>query len=185
MGQVLDKFEELTTQVRDTFREVDAAVAGLAALSHAFGMAMVFLAAALHPDRWADGIEWELLVVFAQASLLLAVAYSAVACLFGAFFKRPLVWCAGFILFCQMFLANLPSQAGIRLATIADPVRRFVLDRLDPDPRLARALWPSERNWNDALIGNPLLNLSILVAVALVLALVSYSRSEYDSRERE
>jgi hypothetical protein len=64
-------------------------------------------------------------------------------------------------------------------------VRRFVLDGIDPDQRLARMLWPAERDWNDEMIGQPLLNLGILVAVALALALVSYQRSEYDSRTRE
>ncbi len=161
------------------------AVAGLSAATHAVGMAMVFLAGAAHADMWADGLEYDMLIVFAQACMLLGVAYAAVAALFGAWFKRPLVWSAAFILFGQVFLANLPAKAGIRHATIADPVRRVVFDRIDLGDNLSRALWPAERNFREELIGEPLLDLSILVAVALALGMLVYSRSEYDSRERE
>jgi len=161
------------------------AVAVSSAAMHAAGIAIVFAAGATHSEMWADGLEWDLLVVFAKACALLGIAYAAVAALFGAWFKRPLVWSAAFILFGQLFLANLPAKAGIRHATIADPVRRFVFDRIDLGDNLSRALWPAERNFREELIGEPLLDLSILVGVALALGVLAYSRSEYDSRERE
>ena len=134
---------------------------------------------------WVEGLEWDLLAAFALACVLLGIAYAAVAAVFGAWFKRPLVWSAAFILFGQLFLANLPAKAGIRHATIADPVRRFVFELIQPDPRLARAMWPAERDFDEKLIGEPLLDLSMLVGVALALGMIVYSRSEYDSRERE
>ena len=161
------------------------AVAGLSALIHALGMALVFGAGAMHPEMWVEGLEWDLLAAFALACVLLGIAYAAVAAVFGAWFKRPLVWSAAFILFGQLFLANLPAKAGIRHATIADPVRRFVFELIQPDPRLARAMWPAERDFDEKLIGEPLLDLSMLVGVALALGMIVYSRSEYDSRERE
>jgi ABC-2 type transport system permease protein len=161
------------------------AVAGLSALAHAVGMGLVFFAGSLHEDMWSDGLEWDLLFVFMQACALLGIAYAAVAGFFGAWFKRPLVWSAAFILFGQVFLANLPAKAGIRHATIADPVRRFVFDRVDLGDNLSRALWPAERNFTEDLIGEPLWDLSVFVAVALALGILAYVRSEYDSRERE
>lgn len=161
------------------------AVAALSAAMHAAGMALVFGAGAAHAEMWAEGLEWDLLVVFAQACGLLGIAYAAVAAVFGAWFKRPLVWSAAFILFGQLFLANLPAKAGIRHATIADPVRRFVFDRIDLGDNLSRALWPAERNFSEDLIGEPLLDLTILCGIALALGMLAYVRSEYDSRERE
>ena len=58
-------------------------------------------------------------------------------------------------------------------------------DRVDLGDNLSRALWPAERNFTEALIGEPLWDLSVFVAVALALGILAYVRSEYDSRERE
>ena len=161
------------------------AVALLSAACHVAGVALVYAAARVNEDFWLDGAEPHLLVVFAAAMVLLAVAYAAVSVFFAAMFKRPLVLGTLFIVGGQLFLSQFPARAGIRLVTIADPVRRFVLDGINPDRKLAQILWPAERDWNDEMIGQPLLNLGIIVAVALGLALVSYQRSEYDSRTRE
>lgn len=161
------------------------AVASVTAVVHSAGALLVHGAVRLYPDMWSDGADLDLLWVFVAAMGLLSGAYAAVACFFGARFRWPLVWGAGFIVGGQMLLANLPAKASIRFATITDPVRRFVLEGLDPDRRLARMLWPSEREWREELIGSPLTNLAILTGVAMLLALVSYSRSEYDSRTRE
>ncbi len=161
------------------------AVALVASAVHAVGAALVFAAVAVHGDLWPDGIETGLLGVFAGAMLLLGSSYAAVACLFAARFRWPLVWGAGFILGGQMLIANLPAKASIRFATITDPVRRFVLEGIDPDRRLALMLWPSERDWRQELIGSPITNVLVLAGIAMALALVSYCRSEYDSRTRE
>jgi hypothetical protein len=161
------------------------AVALLSAACHALGVVLIYAAGRISDEMWTNGPEPRLPVVFAEAMVLLAVGYAAVSVFFAALFKRPLVWGTLFIVGGQLFLSNFPARAGIRLLTIADPVRRFVLEGIDPDQRLARMLWPSERNWSDEMIGQPLLNLGVIVGVALVLALVSYQRSEYDSRSRE
>lgn len=161
------------------------ATALLSAIVYAFGAVVLLLGLAAHTDRWPNGVELHLPVLFATAMALAAVAYAAVAAWFSARFKRPLVWAAFFIVGLQMIVGTLPARAGIRLLTIADPVRRYLLDGLDPDPRLARALWPTERNFDPELIGEPVWNLAILTGAALLLALLAYVRTEYDARQRE
>jgi hypothetical protein len=50
------------------------------------------------------------------------------AMLFSAWFRRPLVWAAFFVVGLQQVTANLPSPPGLRQATITDPLRRLLLD---------------------------------------------------------
>lgn len=158
---------------------------GLSLLAHTAGALAMFAGAAFHEDRWPDGLDFGLVLYMLAALAMLAVGYGAVACFFASRFRRPLVWSAAFVMFAGVFLPLLPAKAGIRVVTIADPVRRFLLDRLDPDPRFVRALWPSERAWTEDMVGTPLTNVATVLGVALLLALVSYCRAEYDSRERE
>lgn len=161
------------------------AIALLMSAVHVGGVTLLYFAVASHGALGGEAVDVTAWLVFAEAMLLLSAAYAAVACCFSAMFRWPMVWGAGFIVGAQMLVANLPIRASIRYATITDPVRRFVLDGLDPDRELARMLWPAERDWRAELIGAPLQNLGILVAIALLLALVSHTRSEYDSRTRE
>ncbi|GDY03822.1 hypothetical protein LBMAG49_31510 [Planctomycetota bacterium] len=161
------------------------AVALLCSVMFTVGAVLLFFAFAARPELWPLGVETEMAVAFAEAMAWAAFAYASIAVLFAAKFQRPLVFGAFFIVGLQMFIGNMPAQAGIRVLTITDPLRRLLLDGIDPDPRLARVLWPSEREFKPDLIGHPLLNLSIIIAVTLVLALWFYTRSEYDSRSRE
>lgn len=161
------------------------AVAMVAAALSVSGALLLFLALLLHGNLWPDPVEWYLLQAFVQGFVLAALAYTAVAVFFAARLRRPLVWSACFIVGLQYFIANLPAKAGIRVLTVADPLRRFLFDSIEPDRRLARALWPAERDFQADHIGHPVQNLLCIAAVALVLALLSYTRSEYDSRERE
>jgi ABC-type transport system involved in multi-copper enzyme maturation permease subunit len=161
------------------------AVAALSTALFCFGAAAWFLGFAARTALWPDGVEFELVGVYAQAIAMAAAAYAAIAVLFAARLRRPLVWGACFIVGLEVFVGNLPSKASIRYLTITDPVRRFLLDRLNPDRRLARELWPWEHEFKPELVGQPVLNLAILAAVATALALWFYTRSEYDSRERE
>ena len=161
------------------------AVFGVSAVVGLFGAVALFLGVAARAELWPDGVDWSLLVSFARAFVLAAIAYSAVAVLFGAFFRRPLVWAAFFVVGLQTLTANLPVSAGLRRMTITDPLRRLVLDSVEPDSRLATMLWPAERSFRPELIGEPLLDLAVLVLVCLVLATWSYCRTEYDSRVRE
>ncbi|MEO6597016.1 MAG: hypothetical protein ABIP94_19900 [Planctomycetota bacterium] len=114
-----------------------------------------------------------------------ALAYAAVGAFLSAAFRRPLVWAAFFVVGLQMLTANLAVSAGLRQLTITDPLRRQVLDGIEPDSRLARILWPAEREFDREMIGEPLRDLTLFTLVCLGLAPWRYSRTEYDSRDRE
>lgn len=161
---------------------VAVAVLGIAVAS--FGAACLFVGAALRPDRWATGVEPELLTIFVEVNGFGVLAYVAVGALFAARFRRPMLW-GSLAVVGQMLVALLPVSAGLRSVTVADPMRRLLLDRLDPNGQLARLLWPSERDFRSDLVGQPLLNLSAVGLVSLLLAAYAYARREYDARERE
>lgn len=161
------------------------AVVLAAALVGGAGVVALFAGVATHPDRWSDGVEWPLLATFLEVTCLAAVAYAAVAVFFGAYFRRPLVWSAFFVVGLQMLTANLPVSAGLRHLTITDPLRRLVLDRVEPNQQLARGLWPAEREFNPEMIGAPVQDLLLFTLVCLALGMWAYSRTEYDSRSRE
>ena len=161
------------------------AVSLFAALGSGILATALFLGVAGNADLWPDGVQWDLLVVVAQMLTMAAFAYAAVAAWFSAFFRRPLAWGAFFVVGLQMLTANLPVSAGLRQLTITDPLRRFVLDGVNPDQRLTRALWPAERDFHPDLIGEPVRDLLVLIAVCLVLGLWSYTRTEFDARNRE
>jgi ABC-type transport system involved in multi-copper enzyme maturation permease subunit len=147
------------------------------------GALLLFGALALQRDSWNDGIEWRLLPVFTLAVAGAATSYAAMAVWFGAFFRRPLVWGAFLIVGVQTFVSFLPAKASLRAISILDAVRHIVYEGIDPTPRLANMLWPAENKID--VIGHPWLQLLVIVGVCLLLALWSYCRTEYDSRERE
>jgi len=161
------------------------AVVVAAVLVGSAGVVALFAGVATHPDRWGDGIEWHLLATFLEVSFLAVLAYAAVAVFFAAYFRRPLVWGACFVVGLQMLTANLRVSAGLRHLTITDPLRRLVLDRVEPNQNLALALWPAEREFRPEMIGEPVQDLVLFTLVCLVLAMWAYSRTEYDSRSRE
>lgn len=160
------------------------AVAGLAAAIAAYGSLCLFTGAALRPERWASGVEWPLLGMFVEVNGLGAVAYAAVGAWFAAQFRRPMLW-GSLALVLQMLVALLPVSAGLRHVTVADPMRRLLLDLLEPNGSLAQLLWPGERNFRSELVGRPLWNLALVAGIAFLLAALAYSRREYDGRERE
>jgi hypothetical protein len=123
-------------------------------------------------------------LVFAAAIAAGALAYAAAAAAFSAIFRRPLLWAALFVVGLQQLAANLPVSAAVRQATIADPMRRIVLDGLEPEPRLAELLWPAQR-FAPELLGSPLQDLAWTLGCCLLLAAWFYARSEYDSRPRD
>lgn len=161
------------------------AVAVVGAAVGALGALALFVGLAGCRDLWPDGLDWHLCVVFARVGAVGAVAYAAAAVFFSAWFRRPLVWAALFVVGLQQLTANLPVSAGLRQATITDPLRRLVLDGIEPDPRLARALWPAEPSFQPEMIGTPWRELAWFTATALLLAAWAYQRTEYDSRYRD
>jgi len=156
-------------------------VAGFVAVS---GGLALFLGLAARPSLWENGVELRYAIAFAQVLAFGAVAYAAVGVWFAAALRRPLVWAAVAVIL-QMVVALLPVSAGIRMLTVSDPLRRLLLDRIEPNAHLAEMLWPGERDFRSELVGQPLLSLAVLTSVVLVLGMISYSRNEYDSRTRE
>ena len=164
---------------------VTVVTAGLACL--AVGALYVGLAA---PERvWrgdAPPESWEIKWYF-LAILLSSSAYAAVAVLFGAYFKRPMLWAALFVLGWELFASNLPPEAGVRTMTVADPVRRFILASLELEPGspLSQVLWPDYTSWSPEEMGSPVRTVFFFIATCLGLGLWVYGRTEYDSRPRE
>lgn len=149
------------------------------------GCLALFLGLAAHGDLWPDGVEWAACGVFMSACAIGAIAHAAAAMVFSAWCRRPLVWAALFVVGLQQVTANAPVSAGLRRVTIIDPMRRLVLDGIEPDARLARDLWPAESAFRPELIGSPWSDLLWLVGIALGIAAFGYSRLEYDSRARD
>lgn len=159
------------------------------------GAAALYLGVAAHPDIWSDGTEPALLGTFCIVLSLGVIAYAGAAAFFAASFRRPLAWAAFFVVGVQMLTANLPVSAGLRRLTITDPLRRVLLDQLEPSRKLARDLWPSQRaeaRQIDDLtesftfdLGSPLFDLFVFTAVCVALASWRYSQTEYESRSRD
>ncbi len=139
--------------------------------------------------EWRGGVPPDAaqLWCYGQAVAMAAAAYAAVAVLFGAFFKRPMIWSAAFILGWEIFAGNLPPEAGVRAMTVADPVRRFILAglELEPNSPLGQVLWPGNTTWSPEDMGNPVRSVVFFAVSCLGLGLWVYGRTEYDSRPRE
>jgi len=159
------------------------------------GAAALYAGVAAHGDLWPDGREPALLATFGVVLCLGVIAYSGAAAFFGATFRRPLAWAAFFVVGVQMLAANLPVSAGMRRMTVTDPLRRVLLDQLEPTRELARDLWPAQRSearLADDLVGSfrfelgsPLSDLLIFTAVCLALGAWRYATTEYESRGRD
>jgi|GEM_PF-3235841 len=159
------------------------------------GSIALFAGFALEPDIWSDGREPALIITFSVVFGLGVIAYAAAAMFFGTTFRRPLAWAAFFVVGVQALAANLPVSAGMRRLTITDPLRRMLLDQLEPTRKLARDLWPAERGearlYDDLsgsftlTWGSPLTDILLFTLVCLSLGAWRYSRTEYESRGRD
>jgi len=156
----------------------------LAAALCCTGAVLCFVAVAAHPETWSAGVDDGALFAFLEALGLGTLAYAACGACFGACCRRPLVWGAVFVVL-QMAVALLPVSAGVRALTISDPLRRLLLDLLAPGRQLAYRLWPNDRGVHDDLIGAPVLALFLFTGILLMIALLAYGRSEYDSRHQD
>ncbi|MFK7742785.1 MAG: ABC transporter permease [Planctomycetota bacterium] len=172
---------------------------GITLISTAIAIAATFAlwaGVAAHGDLWPDGRELAPAFSFAYVLAAGVVAYSAVAMFLAATFRRPLAWAAFFVVGVQMVAANLPVSAGLRSLTITDPLRRLLMDQLEPSRRLASYLWPAERGEAlDVFLqeepahalawGAPLSNLLVFAVVCLLLGCWRYAATEYESRSRD
>lgn len=161
------------------------AVGAIGAAVGAAGAFVLFAGMADNRDLWPDGPQWRYAGDFAVACAVAAFAYAAAAMAFSAYFRRPLVWAVFYVVGLQQIVANLPVSAGLRSATITDPLRRFVLDRVEPNQQLARELWPAEANFDAEMVGAPLQDLAWIAVVALAIGCWVYARTEYDARPRD
>jgi hypothetical protein len=124
-------------------------------------------------------------VAYVQALGLAVPAYAAAGALFSVFFKRPLVTGAAFLLVVEILASNLPPQAGVRAFTVADPVRRWIVETIQPRGELREALTGSLAGVDPARLGDPIDALIRFTLVSLVLAAWIHARREYDSRVGE
>ena len=69
---------------------------------------------------------------FVFAGAVMTIGYAAVGCLFAAFFKRPLVISVLFWFGWEQLVSRTPPQAGVRSATVWEPMRRWIFCELRP-----------------------------------------------------
>ncbi len=164
-------------------------VAVLGAVGTAVACALYWLALAI-PDRpWRRGLgpEPETLAAFAAAGAIAAPGYAAVGVFCGATFKRPLIAAILFVVGWEVAVSNVPPQAGVRGWTVADPVRRFLLDAIDPPANsgLSEVLELSIAGADTSRLGDPVASVAWFSLVFLAAATIVYTRREYDARARD
>ena len=162
-----------------------ASVLGL--LLAVLALVCLHLGLVVHGGRWRSGIGPDAgkLWVFAAAAALGAFPYGAIGALFGAIGRRPLVLGGIFLAGWEVIVSNLPPQAGVRGATVADPLRRFLIEHAEPVAQFREALQMTLDGQVPQAQGEPVASLAKFTLVVLVLALAIYTRREYDSRLRE
>lgn len=140
---------------------------------------------------WAGGAvpTFQNFSVYLMAAGMGVAGYAAMGMLLGAYFRRPMLLSMLYIV-AQEFASRMPPQAGIHSMTVADPVRRFLVTNLTDVGRGLRQFLDGrlgqERGEAVAsMFGDPVTSLTKLVAVTMVLALLVYTRREYDARPAE
>lgn len=164
-------------------------VAVLGAALGALAVGAYWLALAV-PDRpWRRGLAPtdETLFAFLKGCLLAAPGYAAVGVFCGAAFRRPLIVAILFVVGWEGLVSNVPPQAGVREWTVADPVRRAIVDSIRDveGTGLADALQVTLRGPGIEQMKPPLESLIWFTAVVLVASMFVYSRREYDARARD
>jgi hypothetical protein len=137
--------------------------------------------------RFGVGPDPKHLIGFVQAAALAVPGYAAVGVLLAARLRRPLIGAMVYLVGWEVVVSNLPPQAGVRSATVADPVRRFLVENLDLPARdgLRNALVMTLHDVDPGRLADPLLALVRFTVLTLGLALVIHARREYDSRTTE
>lgn len=148
------------------------------------------LSLSLPGHAWRQGMRPDpaMLGLYCAAASLGAGAYAATGCLFGVWLRRPLVAGVTFLVGWELIVSNLPPQAGLRGATVADPVRRWILAELPadlPHDPLKEMLTGALERVDMTKLTDPVWAILRFGLVVLVLALWIYSRREYDSRPRD
>ncbi len=149
--------------------------------------------AALHAALWLRGAPWArglrpdaaMAGAFALASAVGIVGYASAGAFFGAWFRRPLVAGAVFVVGWEVLVGNTPAEAGVRQLTVADPLQRWLLGAVQPTGALREMLALGLDRIEPASLGDPLAAVSRFSAVALLLALKVYTSREYDAVARD
>lgn len=166
-----------------------AAVSLVAALATALVLGVIWVSFATTIRDWRHGLGLEagLLGDFVLAAWLGAPAYVAFGMFCGANFRRPLVVGVLYVVGWEEFVGFLPPQSGVRLWTVIDPLRRFLLARTEApvDDGLGEVLLNSAQGVDLATLPDPVFSIGCFTAVALGAALATAARREYDSRPRE
>jgi hypothetical protein len=165
------------------------AVAGFAALAAAAVCVAYWVALGLPERPWKHGLapQASTLWTFVLGAAVAAPGYAAVGVLCGAWSKRPLITAIAFVVGWELMVSNLPPEAGIRGWTVADPLRRLLLERIDPPAgsELGDLLQASLAGQDTSGLADPIASLAWFTAVALGLAILVYTRREYDARARD
>lgn len=163
----------------------------LAATYSVFVIGAMFLVLRFHPGDWWKGRNPQFgnCLVLWGACLIAAFGYSSFGCLFAAYFRRPMFVSILFVIV-ERIASRMSIHAGIHNATIAFPVRRFLLEQMDAVRGLSRFLRGRQMReltpeQEELLLGSPLLAVAKTAFVVILLAAWIYSRREYESRPRE
>ncbi len=153
------------------------------------GVTTLYLVITLPGRDWLRGrvpdLGWWWTFVF--AGLVMTIGYAAIGCLFAASLKRPLVISVLFWFGWEQMVSRTPPMAGVRSATVWEPMRRWIFMELQPKRPLHTYLVGDLRDYQVPLelLPNPLLAVLKVTVITLGLALLVYWRREYDSRPRE
>lgn len=159
----------------------------LTTLVIALGVLVTWLAVALPTRPWRAGIAPGAgsPALFVLGAALAAPGYCAVGVLAGVTFKRPLILAMAFLVGWEVVVSNLPPRSGVRGLTIADPLRRWLFERLAGAADFVSSLPVYAGSGTGATGTDPVFALVRATAVALLVAIFVHSRREYDSRPRD
>lgn len=148
---------------------------------------LTWCAIALPARPWRAGLAPSFLspATYLLGAVMTAPAYAAVGAFAGACFKRPLVLAMAFLVGWEVVVSNLPPRSGVRGLTIADPLRRWLIEHLPDAPHFVRTLTLDLGREAATLGSAPYVALARATLLALACALWVYTRREYDSRPRD
>ncbi|MCC6783884.1 MAG: hypothetical protein IT457_13660 [Planctomycetes bacterium] len=163
-----------------------AAVTLVVALAIAALLACYWVVLAL-PDRpWRRGLAPQpaTLGAFVVGVALATPAYVAVGAFVGVTFKRPLVALVLFVVGWEVAISNVPPEAGVRGLTVADPLRRFLIETIVPEPggMFENVLVGSLEGHDASQMAAPLPSILRFLTVVAVAGLLVFARREYRPR---